>query len=36
MIDLFYKELYGNSETSGINYNSSLHLAQELEVGCHS
>ena len=32
LTDLFYKELYGDSETPGKNYNSSLRLAQEFEV----
>lgn len=32
LTDLFYKELYGDSEIPGKNYNNSLRLAQELEV----
>lgn len=32
LTDLFYEELYGDSETPGKNYNSSLRLAQEFEA----
>ena len=32
MSDLFYKQLYGDSQSPGKAYNSSLRLAQEVEI----